>query len=50
MVDPVIKNVQFEQLESYFKQIHETYPNERAFVLYIDSRDDTHGFFHHLNI
>ncbi|VDK89144.1 unnamed protein product, partial [Onchocerca ochengi] len=42
MVDPVIKNVQFEQLESYFKQIHETYPNERAFVLYIDSRDDTH--------
>ncbi|OZC07590.1 hypothetical protein X798_05385 [Onchocerca flexuosa] len=42
MVDPVIKNVQFEQLESYFKQIHETYPNERAFVLYIDSRDNTH--------
>lgn len=43
MVDPVIKNVQFEQLENYFKQIRETCPDERAFVMYIDSRDDTHG-------
>ncbi|CAG9533854.1 unnamed protein product [Cercopithifilaria johnstoni] len=42
MVDPVIKNVQFEELETCFKQIRETYPDERAFVMYIDSRDDTH--------
>ncbi|KAK6108755.1 Piwi domain family protein [Brugia pahangi] len=42
MMDPIIKNVQFEQLEDCLKQIRETYPNERAFVMYIDSRDDTH--------
>ncbi|EJW86067.1 piwi domain-containing protein, partial [Wuchereria bancrofti] len=42
MVNPIIKNVQFEQLEDCLKQIRETYPNERAFVMYIDSRDDTH--------
>ncbi|MCP9264561.1 Worm-specific Argonaute WAGO-new2 [Dirofilaria immitis] len=42
LVDPIIKNVQFEQLENYFKQIRETYPDERVFVMYIDSRDDTH--------
>uniref|UniRef100_A0A915PLY5 Piwi domain-containing protein n=1 Tax=Setaria digitata TaxID=48799 RepID=A0A915PLY5_9BILA len=42
MVDPVIKNVAFEQLEDRFKQIRETYPDERAFVMYIDSRDNTH--------
>lgn len=50
MVDPVIKNVQFEQLENCFKQIRESYPDERAFVMYIDSRDDTHGFCYHSNI
>lgn len=44
-MDPAIKNVQFEQLEICFKQIRATYQNERIFVIYIDSRDDTHGFF-----
>ncbi|KAL3985659.1 Piwi domain family protein [Acanthocheilonema viteae] len=42
VVDPVIKNVQFKQLEACFIQIRKTYPNERAFMMYIDSRDDTH--------
>ncbi|VDK76322.1 unnamed protein product [Litomosoides sigmodontis] len=42
MMSPVIKNVRFEQLETNLKQIRETYPHQRAFVMYIDSRDNTH--------
>ncbi|VDM97120.1 unnamed protein product [Thelazia callipaeda] len=42
MVNPVIRNVPFECLEKVFKQIRGTYPKERVFIMYIDSRDDTH--------
>ncbi|VDK63186.1 unnamed protein product [Gongylonema pulchrum] len=42
MVYPVIRNVAFEDLEEFFKQIRAEYRNQRAFVMYVDSRDDTH--------
>ncbi|VDK39958.1 unnamed protein product [Gongylonema pulchrum] len=45
MVDPIIKNVAFEDLENSFKQIRDMYRNQQPFVIYVDSRDGTHGFF-----
>ncbi|VDN45499.1 unnamed protein product, partial [Gongylonema pulchrum] len=42
MVDPVIKNVAFEDLENSFKQIRDMYRNQQPFVIYVDSRDGTH--------
>nr|AEF32756.1 CSR-1 [Ascaris suum] len=42
MVDPVIENVPFSYLEDSFRQIRERKKEGRIFVMYIDTRDDTH--------
>ncbi|VDM48045.1 unnamed protein product [Toxocara canis] len=42
MVEPAIENVPFCYLEETFKQIRENNAQGRIFVMYIDSRDDTH--------
>uniref|UniRef100_A0A914RHH6 Uncharacterized protein n=1 Tax=Parascaris equorum TaxID=6256 RepID=A0A914RHH6_PAREQ len=44
MVDPIIENVPFSYLEDSFRQIREGKKEGRIFVMYIDTRDDTHVF------
>lgn len=41
--EPTIENIQFEKLEPFIKMIKEDVKNSHVFIMYIDSRNDTHG-------
>ncbi|VDN59873.1 unnamed protein product [Dracunculus medinensis] len=40
--EPTIENIQFEKLEPFIKMIKEDVKNSHVFIMYIDSRNDTH--------
>ena len=41
--DPEVQHVPFARMEDFFKGCRESYPKMRVFVMYMDSRDDSHG-------